>query len=150
VRSVAASLHPDHATIAALRRASRAATEPAFLQVLLLARARPAQARHGGGGEEHRGVPVPRSSRLEGGGGRRPGAGGAGGALPRRAFPGREVRRGPRRGLRRGRRVRVSLAHRHLRTGDRRGARLRHAGCRLPGDGPEGRDRRSAGGRARP
>ena len=38
VRFVAANLHPDHDTIAAFRRASRAAFEAAFLQVLLLAR----------------------------------------------------------------------------------------------------------------
>jgi transposase len=38
VRYVAANLHPDHDTIAAFRRANRAAFEAAFLQVLLLAR----------------------------------------------------------------------------------------------------------------
>ncbi len=38
VRYVAANLHPDHDTIAAFRRANRAAIEAAFLQVLLLAR----------------------------------------------------------------------------------------------------------------
>src|SRR5215218_2828587 len=38
VRFVAANLHPDHDTIAAFRRANRAAFEAAFLQVLLLAR----------------------------------------------------------------------------------------------------------------
>jgi transposase len=38
VRYVAANLHPDHDTIAAFRRANRAAFEQAFLQVLLLAR----------------------------------------------------------------------------------------------------------------
>ena len=38
VRYVAATLHPDHDTIAAFRRANRAAFEGAFLQVLLLAR----------------------------------------------------------------------------------------------------------------
>lgn len=38
VRYVAANLHPDHDTIAAFRRANRAAFETAFLQVLLLAR----------------------------------------------------------------------------------------------------------------
>jgi transposase len=37
-RYVAANLHPDHDTIAAFRRANRAAFEAAFLQVLLLAR----------------------------------------------------------------------------------------------------------------
>src|SRR5215217_1019533 len=37
VRYVAANLHPDHDTIAAFRRANRAAFEAAFLQVLLLA-----------------------------------------------------------------------------------------------------------------
>jgi transposase len=37
VRHVAAKLHPDHDTIAAFRRANRAAFEAAFLQVLLLA-----------------------------------------------------------------------------------------------------------------
>jgi transposase len=40
VRHVAANLHPDHDTIATFRRASRAALEAAFLQVLLLARER--------------------------------------------------------------------------------------------------------------
>jgi transposase len=35
---VAANLHPDHDTIAAFRRANRAAFEAAFLRVLLLAR----------------------------------------------------------------------------------------------------------------
>ncbi len=39
VRFVAANLHPDHDTIAAFRRANKAAFEAAFLQVLLLARA---------------------------------------------------------------------------------------------------------------
>jgi len=38
VRFVAANLHPDHDTIAAFRRANRAAFEAAFLRVLLLAR----------------------------------------------------------------------------------------------------------------
>jgi transposase len=38
VRYVAANLHPDHDTIAAFRRANRAAFEAAFLQVLPLAR----------------------------------------------------------------------------------------------------------------
>ena len=38
VRYVAANLHPDHDTIAAFRRANRAAFEAAFLQVLLLAK----------------------------------------------------------------------------------------------------------------
>ena len=38
VRYVAANLHPDHDTIAAFRRANRAAFEAAFLRVLLLAR----------------------------------------------------------------------------------------------------------------
>jgi hypothetical protein len=38
VRYVAANLHPDHDTIAAFRRANRAAIEAAFLQVLLIAR----------------------------------------------------------------------------------------------------------------
>ncbi len=38
VRYVAANLHPDHDTIAAFRRANRAAFEAAFLQVVLLAR----------------------------------------------------------------------------------------------------------------
>jgi transposase len=38
VRFVAANLHPDHDTIAAFRRANKAAFEAAFLQVLLLAR----------------------------------------------------------------------------------------------------------------
>jgi transposase len=38
VRYMAANLHPDHDTIAAFRRANRAAFEAAFLQVLLLAR----------------------------------------------------------------------------------------------------------------
>ena len=38
MRYVAANLHPDHDTIAAFRRANRAAFEAAFLQVLLLAR----------------------------------------------------------------------------------------------------------------
>ena len=38
VRSVAANLHPDHDTIAALRRANRAAFEAAFLRVPLLAK----------------------------------------------------------------------------------------------------------------
>lgn len=38
VRFVAANLHPDHDTIAAFRRANKAAIEAAFLQVLLLAR----------------------------------------------------------------------------------------------------------------
>jgi transposase len=38
VRYVAANLHPDHDTIAAFRRVSRAAFEAAFLQVLLLPR----------------------------------------------------------------------------------------------------------------
>jgi len=38
VRYVAANLHPDHDTIAAFRRANRAAFEAAFLQVLLIAR----------------------------------------------------------------------------------------------------------------
>jgi hypothetical protein len=38
VRYVAANLHPDHDTIAAFRRANRAAFEAAFPQVLLLAR----------------------------------------------------------------------------------------------------------------
>jgi transposase len=38
VRYVAASLHPDHDTIAAFRRSNRAAFEAAFLRVLLLAR----------------------------------------------------------------------------------------------------------------
>jgi transposase len=38
VRYVAANLHPGHDSIAAFRRASRAAFEAAFLQVLLLAR----------------------------------------------------------------------------------------------------------------
>jgi hypothetical protein len=38
VRYVAANLHPDHDTIAAFRRANRAAFEAAFLAVLLLAR----------------------------------------------------------------------------------------------------------------
>jgi Transposase DDE domain/Transposase domain (DUF772) len=38
VRSVAANLHPDHDTIAAFRRANKAAFEAAFLQVLLPAR----------------------------------------------------------------------------------------------------------------
>jgi transposase len=38
VRYVAANLHPDHDTIAALRRANRACLESYFLQVLLLAR----------------------------------------------------------------------------------------------------------------
>jgi transposase len=38
VRDVAANLHPDHDTIAAFRRANRAAFEAAFLQVLLIAR----------------------------------------------------------------------------------------------------------------
>jgi transposase len=38
VRYVAANLHPDHDTIAAFRRANRAASEAAFLQVLLIAR----------------------------------------------------------------------------------------------------------------
>jgi transposase len=38
VRYVAADLHPDHDTIAAFRRANRAAFEAAFLQVLLLAK----------------------------------------------------------------------------------------------------------------
>ena len=38
VRYVVANLHPDHDTIAAFRRANRAAFEAAFLQVLLLAR----------------------------------------------------------------------------------------------------------------
>lgn len=38
VRLVAANLHPDHDTIAAFRRANKAAVEAAFLQVLLLAR----------------------------------------------------------------------------------------------------------------
>src|SRR3954466_3259584 len=38
VRYVAANLHPDHDTIAAFRRANRAAFEASFLQVLLLAR----------------------------------------------------------------------------------------------------------------
>jgi hypothetical protein len=38
VRYVAANLHPDHDTIAAFRRANRAAFEQAFLAVLLLAR----------------------------------------------------------------------------------------------------------------
>lgn len=38
VRYVAANLHPDHDTIAAFRRANRAAFEAAFLQVLLMAR----------------------------------------------------------------------------------------------------------------
>jgi transposase len=37
-RFVAANLHPDHDTIAAFRRANRAAFEAAFLRVLLLAR----------------------------------------------------------------------------------------------------------------
>jgi len=46
VRFVSADLHPDHATIAAFRRASGAAFEAAFAQVLLLARARPAAGRH--------------------------------------------------------------------------------------------------------
>jgi transposase len=38
VRSVAANLHPDHDTIATVRRANRAAFAAALLQVLLLAR----------------------------------------------------------------------------------------------------------------
>ena len=38
VRFVAASLHPDHDTIATFRRTNKAAFEAAFLQVLLLAR----------------------------------------------------------------------------------------------------------------
>jgi transposase len=38
VRFVAANTHPDHDTIAAFRRANKAAFEAAFLQVLLLAR----------------------------------------------------------------------------------------------------------------
>src|SRR5918996_2135414 len=38
VRYVAANSHPDHDTIAAFRRANRAAFEAAFLRVLLLAR----------------------------------------------------------------------------------------------------------------
>jgi hypothetical protein len=38
VRCVAANLHPDRDTIAAFRRANRAAFEAAFLAVLLLAR----------------------------------------------------------------------------------------------------------------
>jgi transposase len=38
VRYVAANLHPDHDTIAAFRRANRAAFEAAFLAVLLIAR----------------------------------------------------------------------------------------------------------------
>jgi transposase len=38
VRYIAANLHPDHDTIAAFRRANRAAFEAAFLAVLLLAR----------------------------------------------------------------------------------------------------------------
>lgn len=38
VRFVACNLHPDHDTIAAFRRANKAAFEAAFLQVLLLAR----------------------------------------------------------------------------------------------------------------
>nr|WP_173572225.1 transposase [Acetobacter oeni] len=41
VRFVAANLHPDHDTIATFRRTNRAAIETAFVQVLLLARARP-------------------------------------------------------------------------------------------------------------
>jgi hypothetical protein len=39
MRDAAAKLHPDHDTIATFRRASRAAFEAAFLQVLLMARA---------------------------------------------------------------------------------------------------------------
>ena len=38
MRFVAANPHPDHGTIAAFRRANRAAFEAAFLRVLLLAR----------------------------------------------------------------------------------------------------------------
>ena len=38
MRFVAANTHPDHDTIAAFRRANKAAFEAAFLQVLLIAR----------------------------------------------------------------------------------------------------------------
>ncbi len=47
------------------------------------------------------------------------------------------------------RRVRVPEPHRHLRPGDARGARLRHAGGGLPGAGPARRRRRQRRGGAR-
>ena len=61
---------------------------------------------------------------------------------PRRAFPRPAVRRGARRGLCRGRRVRLSQPHRHVRAGDDRGAGLRHAGRGLSGDRADRRARR--------
>src|ERR1700761_3635034 len=106
------------------------------------------QRRPGGGGEEHRGLPGARPARDQGGGRRGPADGRAADQVPRDGVQGRPVRRGAGAALLRRRRVRVPLAHRHLRPGDPGGHGLRYAGGGLPGAGA---DRPDPGfGRGRP
>ena len=71
-----------------------------------------------------------------------PGRAAAAAQIPGRAFPRREIRRRTRRSLRLGRRVRVSLAHRHVRRRADRGAGERPAGRRLSRHRAARRDRR--------
>ena len=88
--------------------------------------------RPGGDREEHQGLPRSRPARHQMGGGRRPAAQGIEAPLQGCAL----LRIGRHRGavatLCRGRLLRVSQPHRHVRPGDGRGAGLRRAGRGLP------------------
>ena len=102
------------------------------------------------GREEHRGLPRDRPAGQPRRRRHRPRPAPPAGALPGRALRRRAAARRARAPVRDCRCVRVPEPHRHLRPGDARGARLRHAGGGLPGAGAARRrrqQRRSGAGR---